>query len=71
MFSEIQQGMTKEQVLSHIVLTMALYDIKYQDFMEFIERGSRDYERLRNIRKNFDEQAALEEFENRGDRDIE
>jgi len=63
---ENQSGMTKEQALSHVVLTMALYDITYRDFMEFIGRNSRDYERLRNIRKNFDEQAALEEFKDKG-----
>ena len=47
----------KTDVLGDIILMMVTHDITYQDFLDYIEKGSQKYEALRNL--DFKDQSAV------------
>ena len=55
----------KTDVLGDIILMMVTHDITYQDFLDYIEKGSQKYEAIRDCKSNFDEQSALIEIKER------
>jgi len=57
---------TKADVLSDIILMMATYNVTYQDFLDYIEKGSKKYEAIRDCKSGFDEQSALIEIKEKG-----
>ena len=56
----------KPVILSKIVLMMATNHISFQDFLDYIEKGSKKYEAIRDCKSSFDEQSALIELREKG-----